>query len=120
MVFTCINPQEHKTALMFAIESRSNKCIELLLLHYIATYDLIPRGDDNWVAAMVTLPAMQDKHISLIETFFEQNVDKIREWANSRDSSGRRAIDVALPKIKEAMEACMLFLRRYELKEAPP
>eukprot|EP01041_Mallomonas_annulata_P014450 gene14450-biopygen7366 len=38
---------------------------------------------------------------------------------NLRDPTGRRAIDVATPKYKKAMEDRQRFLKRYELKEGP-
>ena len=72
---------------------------------------LHPHEAYNWSNMAMTSSYVQETHMVFIEDLLDNNIDWVRERADAKSS----AIDMALPEIKEAIKAHMLFLRRYDL-----
>ena len=109
---------------MAALQPQGVGCINVLLDYCLNKYqpfslDTNAFNADLWANVIVTQPAVQESYMGFIEGLLDKHIGRVREFADARDSSGRRAIDIALPKIKEAMEVRILFMRRYDLKEGP-
>ena len=53
--------------------------------------------------------------LAIIESFLEKHKEHAQLLADVTDSVGRKAIDVALPRVKEAIQQRILFCGRYRL-----
>ena len=64
---------------------------------------------------LVTNTTDPEHCLRVIEMFLDNHEDHAQLLADAVDGVGRRAIDVALPKVKEAIERRILFCGRYRV-----
>ena len=61
----------------------------------------------------------RDEFVSQVSFILDKYVDRLSTLAAVQDTAGRRAIDMATPKYKQAMLERSFLFRRYEIRDGP-
>ena len=61
----------------------------------------------------------KDEYVDEVSSILDRCIDHISSLMSAKDSLGRRAIDVAIPKYKQAMLERSYLFGRYEIRDGP-
>ena len=76
-------------------------------------------AEDTEVLWIFILTETKDEFVDEVTSILDRYVDRISLLMSVKDSFGRKSIDVATPKYREAMLARSFLFRRYEIQDGP-